>query len=273
MCGDVYRRDAIDATHYPVFHQLDAVRLKTASQLFDDPSLNIFENGKADRDKQNCHTLEACKLMEHELKTTLEELARQLFGGSVPLRWVTQTFPFTYPSWELEILHKSSWMEVLGCGIMKQPILANSGVMDKIGWAFGLGLERLAMILYQIPDIRLFWSRDSGFLSQFKTDDISRNIVYKPISQYPQCANDISFWLPKEVVPNDFYDLVRSVGGDVVEQVNLIDEFTHPKSGKRSQCYRIVYRHMERNLTQAEVNTIHKRIEETATDVLGVTIR
>lgn len=54
-----------------------------------------------------------------------------------------------------------------------------AGVMDKVGWAFGLGLERWAMKLYDIPDIRLFWSSDSGFLSQFEFEDSSTNIKYK----------------------------------------------------------------------------------------------
>ena len=63
--------------------------------------------------------------------------------------------------------YKDSWLEVLGCGVMEQQILAEAGVTDKVGWAFGLGLERLAMVLYSIPDIRLFWSTDTGFLGQF----------------------------------------------------------------------------------------------------------
>lgn len=160
---------------------------------------------------------------------------------------------------------------------MRQEILTNAGVYDRIGWAFGLGLERLAMCLYKIPDIRLFWSIDSGFLNQFSnTQTIHDNITYKPISAYPQCNNDISFWLPTDSGKyncNDFYDLVRNLGGDIVEQVTLIDEFKHPKNGKISHCYRITYRHMERTLTQSEVNDVHRQIEQIATEKLFVTIR
>ena len=95
-------------------------------------------------------------------------------------RWVDCYFPFTHPSWELEVLHEGQWLEVLGCGIVEQEILAGAAAAgDKVGWAFGLGLERLAMRLYRIPDIRLFWSNDSGFTSQFNTDDHNNNIVYK----------------------------------------------------------------------------------------------
>lgn len=280
MIGDVYRRDEIDRTHYPIFHQLDAVRLKSKDELFpNDKSLKLFEDkGNTDyfggQDKQTCHTLEAVKLMEHELKTTLEGLAKYLFGN-VQYRWVDTYFPFTQPSWELEVFYNEEWLEILGCGIMRQPILTNSGVRDRIGWAFGIGLERIAMCLYKIPDIRLFWSKDSGFLSQFITDDINRSITYKTISQYPPCTNDISFWLPEnmEYSSNDFYDLVRNEGGEIIEQVKLIDNFTHPKTKKISHCYRIVYRHMEKTLLQGEVTQIHQQIGSTAVSKLGVTLR
>lgn len=277
MIGDVYRRDEIDRTHYPVFHQIDAVRLRTKEELFHkDEDLSLFEEGNntaftGSQEKQSCHTLEAVKLMEYELKTTLLGLAKDLFGQDIKFRWIDTYFPFTQPSWELEIFHGDNWLELLGCGIMKQPILTNSGVTDKIGWAFGLGLERIAMCLYKIPDIRLFWSKDSGFLNQFKIDDLKHKIIYKPVSQYPQCPNDISFWLPegREYASNDFYDLVRAIGGDMIEQVVLVDEFKHPKTGKISHCYRIVYRHMERTLSQDEVNVVHKEIEDGVRDMGG----
>lgn len=281
IIGDVYRRDEIDKTHYPVFHQIDAVRLKTKEQLFlKDDALNIFEESNntfstGKEKKQACHTLEAVKLMEHELKTTLVGLAQQLFGKNIKCRWIEEYFPFTEPSWELEVFHDGHWLELLGCGIIRQSILNNAGVNDRIGWAFGIGLERIAMCLYKIPDIRLFWSTDSGFLSQFQVDNINDPITYKPISQYPQCTNDISFWLPQDRIYacNDFYDLVRSVGGDIIEQVVLVDEFKHPKSGKNSHCYRIIYRHMEKTLTHEEVNVVHENIARNAQEQLGVTVR
>lgn len=94
---------------------------------------------------------------------------------------------------------------------------------------------------------------------------------------YPQCKNDISFWLPDNHVhtysPNDFYDLVREMGGDMIEQVQLVDNFENKKTSKTSHCYRIVYRSMERTLTQAEVNEVHKKIEAQAVERLGVKIR
>lgn len=292
----MFRRDEIDATHFPVFHQLDAVRTLHRDKLFaNNDDLEIFETSYKtnpnsfkpiassvkciDQSKQPCHTLEAVKVMEHEFKTVLVGLAQHLFGADVEYRWVDSYFPFTQPSWELEIRHNGQWLEVLGSGIMRNEILESSGITNTIGWAFGVGLERLTMVLYDIPDIRLFWSRDSGFLNQFRADDFGKRIKYRPISQYPQCTNDISFWLAKEQAgddqfsANDFYDLVREEAGDVAEQVTLIDRFQHPKTGRTSLCFRIVYRHMERTLRQTEVNEIHDRIKAVAVKNLNVEIR
>ncbi|KAH8401611.1 hypothetical protein KR009_006779 [Drosophila setifemur] len=296
VVGEVYRRDEIDSTHYPVFHQADAVRLVNKEKLFErNPGLELFEetwSGQLadpklilpsskfmDQTKQPCHTLEAVKLMEHEMKHVLVGLTKDLFGPRIKYRWVDTYFPFTQPSWELEIYFKDNWLEVLGCGIMRHEILQKAGVHQSIGYAFGVGLERLAMVLFDIPDIRLFWSNDSGFLTQFSEKDLDNLPKYKPISHYPQCTNDLSFWLPEHVQvdagfsPNDFYDLVRSVAGDMVEQISLVDKFKHPKTGKWSVCFRIVYRHMERTLTQAEVNDIHKQIASASVDSFNVQIR
>lgn len=84
----------------------------------------------------------------------------------------------------------------------------------------------------------------------------------------------MSFWLPDDTFSsNDFYDLVKEIGGDIVEQVKLIDEFKHPKQGKTSHTYRIIYRDMERNLTQKEINIIHQKIGDSSMKNLGVTLR
>lgn len=85
VIGDVYRRDEIDSTHYPVFHQADAVRLRTLQEIFhnvnDSQGLKLFEHlGRETADKQGCHTLEAVKIMEQELKSTLIGLAQAIFG-------------------------------------------------------------------------------------------------------------------------------------------------------------------------------------------------
>jgi phenylalanyl-tRNA synthetase alpha chain len=95
-------------------------------------------------------------------------------------------------------------------------------VPNSIGWAFGLGLERIAMILYSIPDIRLFWSQDPRFLSQFEPGKISK---FEPYSKFPPCYKDVSFWLPEaasQLHENDFCDLVRDAVGDTAEDVKMV---------------------------------------------------
>lgn len=130
-----------------------------------------------------------------------------------------------------------------------------------MGWAFGLGLERIAMILYSIPDIRLFWSEDPRFLSQFTHGKIS---AFKPYSKYPATYRDVSFWKPSsDMHDNDLYDVVRDVAGDLVEDVAIvcycrstayilhspaakIDRFAHPRTQRHSLTVRVIYRSFDR---------------------------
>lgn len=96
----------------------------------------------------------------------LENLARTVFGD-VEMRWIDAYFPFTEPSIELEVFFNGEWLEVLGCGVIHDNVMTRGGrdIKSQVGWAFGLGLERWAMKLFDIQDIRLFWSKDPRFLS------------------------------------------------------------------------------------------------------------
>lgn len=131
---------------------------------------------------------------------------------------------------------------------------------DLVAWAFGLGLERIAMVLFGIPDIRLFWSEDPRFLQQFQAGKINR---FKPFSKFPSCWKDVSFWVgDRPFHGNDMADLVRDVAGSLVEEINevrylhsfwtlsslrhKVDKFVHPKTGRQSLTFRINYRSMER---------------------------
>lgn len=89
------------------------------------------------------------------------------------MRWIDAYFPFTTPSLELEIFYENKWVEMLGCGVVHDFVLEKSGRAKEIGWAAGLGLERFAMKLFKIPDVRLFWSEDQRFISQFKKGKIN----------------------------------------------------------------------------------------------------
>lgn len=161
-------------------------------------------------------------------------------------------------------------MEVLGCGVMEQEILKISGRSNSVAWAFGLGLERLAMVLFDIPDIRLFWSTDERFTSQFSEGQMG--VKFKPFSKYPPCYKDMSFWINDSFTENNLCEVIRGIAGDLIEEVSLIDNFTN-KKGMTSHCYRIAYRSMERSLTDEEINDLQWQVREQVQNKLNVVLR
>lgn len=219
------------------------------------------------------------QIVEDDLKSILTGLARYLFGD-VEIRWRVDYFPFTEPSFELDVFFNDDWMEVLGCGVIHDDVMANAKKSTQVGWAFGMGLERLAMVLFGIPDIRLFWTNDDRFLSQFKDGQINK---FESYSKFPICYKDVSFWLPQNVEGdvnspklvhiNDIFEVIRNIGGDLIEKVELFDEFVNPKNGKKSQAYRVTYRSMDRSLTNVEVDLIQNEIRQALVDQLSVTLR
>ncbi|XP_043696687.1 phenylalanine--tRNA ligase, chloroplastic/mitochondrial-like [Telopea speciosissima] len=250
VTGDVYRRDSIDSTHYPVFHQMEGVRVFSPHEW-------------------EASGMDATSYAAADLKKCLEGLAKHLFGA-VEMRWVDSYFPFTNPSFELEINFQEKWLEVLGCGVMEQEILKRSGKINNVAWAFGLGLERLAMVLFEIPDIRLFWLTDERFTSQFSEGQLG--VKFKPFSKFPPCYKDLSFWINDSFTENNLCEVVRGVAGDLVEEVKLIDNFTN-KKGMTSHCYRIAYRSMERSLTDEEINQLQWNVRELVQSKLAVVLR
>jgi len=148
--GRVYRSDEVDATHSPVFHQIEG--------------LVIDKN-----------------ITFGDLKGVLAEFAKELFGDKVEVKFRPHYFPFTEPSAEADVTcvmcggkgcnvcKGTGWIEVLGCGMVHPKVLEMAGIDPKeySGFAFGMGLERLTMLKYNINDLRLFYENDVRFLSQF----------------------------------------------------------------------------------------------------------
>jgi phenylalanyl-tRNA synthetase alpha chain len=230
VTADVYRRDEVDPTHYPVFHQMEGIYTWTASQLEQAHAERELDNRtetalavndtSAENPIQKCHSTKDAQLVGAHLRETLEHLMRTLLRDpSLKIRWIDAYFPFTSPSWEMEVYYNDAWLEVLGCGVIQQKILDASGNSDKIGWAFGLGLERIAMVMFGIPDIRLFWSTDPRFTSQFSPGVINKFVSF---SKYPLCYKDISFWVPTGFSETDIADTVRNEAGDLAESVKLV---------------------------------------------------
>ena len=147
--GAAYRRDEMDATHLSQFNQLEG--------LYIDKQVSVAD-----------------------LKGTLEYFVRELLGSQVETRMRPHFFPFTEPSYELDVrlpgVNAGRWMELLGCGMVDPNVLqkVNEGRGDRAydpeiwsGYAFGMGLDRLAMTLFSLPDIRLLIENDQRFLAQF----------------------------------------------------------------------------------------------------------
>ncbi len=241
--GDVYRRDEIDKYHHHCFHQLDSAKVMPLGT-----------------------TKEECM---QDLKNTLVQIVTNLFGQCNYI-WSDSYFPFVDPGIELEIEYFDRKIEVLGAGIVHNDIMKNCGLENRVAWAFGLGLERLAMILFDIPDIRLFWSTDSRFLSQFNENSTILN-KFKPFSKYSSIMKDVSFWIPEGLHENDIYDTIRNNSTEDVESVEKITEYI--KDDKISYTYRITYRNLYHNLTHTEVNDIQKSICESLKSQLKVILR
>lgn len=245
--GKCYRKDEIDRSHFPVFHQIDGWYI--------------------------------CKKTEKEmgikdLENVLVAIAKNLYGEDIKYRVSDDTFPFTHPSLQMEILVNDNWLEILGAGMVHNQVLKNLNIDPEIynGWAFGFGIERLAMINSNIPDIRVFWSNDPRITSQFK--DI--NSKYVEVSKYPMTYRDISFIIDKNVNLNNYYEIVRDCSSDLIEEVKLLDKYDNEEKfgkDKISYTFRIVYRSAERTLTNEEVDKIQDNIIEKTKQELSAIIR
>ena len=135
--GRVYRRDTQDATHSPIFHQVEGL---------------VIDEG----------------ITLAHLKGTLEHVTKRLFGEDRKIRLRSGFFPFTEPSIEVDVSWGDGWMEILGAGMVDPNVLEHVGYdSTKVtGFAFGMGIERIAMLRHGIPDIRMLYDNDVRFLAQ-----------------------------------------------------------------------------------------------------------
>ncbi len=142
--GRVYRRDNADATHNPTFNQIEG--------LYVDKNVTVGD-----------------------LKGTVEFVFKELMGSDVKIRFRPHYFSYTEPSYEIDFTNAlvkkmgKDWLEIAGCGMVHPQVFENVGYDPEVwtGWAFGFGIERIAMLRYGINDIRLFYENDARFLKQF----------------------------------------------------------------------------------------------------------
>ena len=244
--GIVFRKDEIDRHHFPAFHQIDGLLICKKSEK---------------------------KIDQDELKAVQIDLAKGIFGNDIEYNFLEDDFPYTVESLEMDIMFNGKWLEVNGAGLVNPIVLRSFGLDPEIynGWAFGFG-ERLAMIKMGIPDIRILWSDDPRIVRQF-TDIDSK---FKEVSKYPEVVRDISFVVDSTMALNTYFEVVRELGGNLIEEVQLIDKYENAEKfgeGKTSYTFRIVYRSPERTLTNEEVNGVHDKIREKTAAELNAQIR
>jgi phenylalanyl-tRNA synthetase alpha chain len=138
--GRVYRKDDIDATHSLMFHQVEILAIEERGEL------NLGH-----------------------LKGTVEHFLKNMLGPNIQIRFRGSYFPFTEPSMEVDVFFRGKWMEVLGCGMVDPAVLEMAGLdpEEYSGFAAGFGIERFAMVIHGIADLREFTKNDQRFLSQF----------------------------------------------------------------------------------------------------------
>lgn len=244
VSGEVFRRDEVDRSHYPVFHQMEGVCQATT----DDPAA--------------------------ELQELITALLAHLFGDRAS-RVLPDDFPFTVGSLQAEVLYDGAWLEVLGCGVVHPDICRGTGCAGSL-LAWGVGLERLAMLLFRIPDIRLFWSREPAFLQQFSRGRVN---AFVPFSSLPPVNRDISFWLPpgQWTGMNFFLELARESAPELVQSVVVLDEFQHPKVDRRSMTFRVTFTPIATMRDSAhltsEANTAMTALRHAVVDKLQVSLR
>jgi len=241
--GKVYRKDEIDRKHMNVFHQFGGLYLAPDDQK---------------------------TITSDDLKQALAEIAVSIFGQT-NFRFYEHNFPYTDPSFEMEAEINSQWIEMLGSGMARKSVLANFGLTDYHGWAFGFGLERLAIASMELPDIRLLWSNDPRVTRQLKLGQ-----KYQAVSKFPAIVRDISFVVPADFVPNNYFDLIRDLGGDLVEEVTLLDKYENAAkfgNARLSYTYRITYRSLDRTLTNEEIEPVQQKIAAETTRQFQAEIR
>lgn len=243
--GLAYRRDVTDKIHLGVLHQLDMWRI--------------------------CKKSGNNKIVKDDLLDVIKGVANVAAPGW-KLRIVDNPHPYTKQGIEVNVVLGQRDIEILEAGLIGDQILLNAGLDPKThsGWALGMGLDRLVMTLKDIPDIRYLRSANPKIAQQMKGLE-----KYNEVSNQPAVQRDVSYSVPKTYVEEDINEDIREALGDrvnVLESVEVLSETSYDdlpvkirkrlgiNSSQKNVLIRITLRHLERSLTNQEVNQIYDDI-------------
>ena len=248
----VYRVDELDKTHHECFHQIDWLRISEKSKEI---------------------------INQDTLKEVLSNTIKALFWEDVEYRFNVDQFPYTIDSLEVEVMYNWKWLEVLWAWVVHPTVLEKLWLdSEKYNWwAFWFWVDRLTMAFKQVPDIRIFWSSDDRIKKQWWNFE-----PYKEVSNFPPVYKDISFITSKESFIRDSNEeeksweleltketeadlfslsaIIRDVAWDLVEEVKIIDMYENDKKfwdSNKSVTIKIVFRSIERTLTDEEINLLY----------------
>jgi len=266
--GKVYRVDKLDKTHHECFYQIDWLRLTSKEKEV---------------------------INQDTLKEVIVNTIVAIFWEWVEYRFSPETYPYTYDSLQVEVKYKWKWIEILWGWVVHPSVLEKLWIdPEKYNWwAYGFGLDRLAMLFKWINDIRILWSTDPRITSQwwnFKE--------FKEVSSFPPVYKDISILVPKADFVKDEQEskiswefefdketesnwyaiswLIRDAWGELIEEVKIIDTFENDKKfweDYKSISFKITFRSVERTLTNEEINKIYFEIRKNIEDNLWYKLR
>lgn len=241
MVLDLYRRCEMDAKHFPAFHRVNIIRTMDCEKLL------------RRSDRKDAQQAQIAQHLEEEWKAALVELVKHLIGTDVKYRWTEfSNMASAEPASMFELWHQDEWYRISGGGLIRNNILEQSDRPNTAGWEIAIGLDRLAMVLYNIFDIRVLWNAKQSFLKQFEPQNVksltalpsednskaksianpeggkTRPTLQKQPTIVPKktkCAMNISYILPKtvdlETFPVDaFCSYIKNNTENAAEQVD-----------------------------------------------------
>lgn len=245
--GMVYRRDVVDKTHVGEPHQMDVWYLQKGSQMNRQDLLELVE--------------------------IIMQVIGKMLGKKIQWRYQETQHHYTDGGIEVEIYHQGKWLEILECGLAGRKLLNSQGLSNYSGLALGMGLDRLAMIIKNLEDIRLLRDPDPRIQGQMGNLNL-----YKAVSRQPAITRDLSLAVNRELIIEELTEqIIQTMGNqqNLLEEVKLLNSTDYEQlpevakvrlgiqPGQSNWLIRIVLRHLGRSINTEEANKIYSLLYDT----------